>query len=101
MNEMVQQSLRAQPSADEIWSQFKKPIVTGDDYVESLRNRDLKVYLFGELMDEPVDHPMVWPSINALKASYDLATNDPELATAKSHLTGESVNRFLHVPHSS
>ncbi|MEN8670339.1 MAG: 4-hydroxyphenylacetate 3-hydroxylase N-terminal domain-containing protein [Ketobacter sp.] len=97
---MVQKNLRSQYTVEEIWSQFK-PIATGADYVESLRNRHLKVFLFGETVAEPVDHPMIRPSINALKATYDLAADEPELATATSHLSGEPVNRFLHIPHSA
>lgn len=100
MNDMVQHTLRSQYSADDVWSQYT-PIVTGEDYVNSLRGRNLTVYLFGEEIQEPVDHPMIWPSINALKATYDLATAEPELASATSHLTGKQINRFLHIPHSS
>ena len=59
-----------------------KPIRTGAEYIESLRNRKLKVYLFGELVDEPVDHPIIRPSINAVAETYDLAVRNPELATA-------------------
>ena len=72
-------------------------IETGDDYIESLRGRNLRVFLFGELVDEPVDHPMIRPSINAVAETYDLAVREPELATAQSPLTGKRVNRFLHV----
>ena len=72
-------------------------IVTGADYIESLRGRNLKVYLFGELVAEPVDHPLIRPSINALAETYDLALRQPELATAVSPLTGQRVNRFLHI----
>ena len=43
-----------------------KTIRTGEDYIQSLRGRDLKIYLFGELVKEPVDHPMIRPSINAV-----------------------------------
>ena len=50
-----------------------KPIRTGAEYIDSLRNRKLKVYLFGELVDEPVDHPIIRPSINAVAETYDLA----------------------------
>jgi len=82
--------------AAERLAQFK-PIKTGDDYVESLRGRDVEVYLFGEQIDEPVDHPIIRPSINALKQTYDLATDDPELATAHSDLIDAPVNRFLHI----
>ncbi len=78
-------------------SAAKEPIRSGEQYVESLRGRDMKVYLFGELVDEPVDHPMIRPSINAVAETYDLAVRNPELATAISPLTGERVNRFLHI----
>src|SRR5687767_8782403 len=74
-----------------------QPIVTGEDYVRSLRGRGLRVFLFGELVEEPVDHPVIRPSINAVAETYDLAVREPELATALSPLTGERVNRFLHV----
>lgn len=83
-------------TAAQRWSRFS-PIRTGDDYVESLRNRTVEVYLFGERLTEPVDHPIILPSINALKATYELATEDPELATAWSPLINERVNRFLHI----
>ena len=72
-------------------------IETGRDYIESLRGRHLKVFLFGELVDEPVDHPMIRPSINAVAETYDLAIREPEVATVESPLTGKRVNRFLHV----
>ncbi|MCB9452288.1 MAG: 4-hydroxybutyryl-CoA dehydratase [Anaerolineaceae bacterium] len=72
-------------------------IITEEDYINSLRGRGLKVYLFGELVEEPVDHPMIRPSINALAATYDLAAQNPELATALSPYTGTRVNRFLHI----
>ena len=64
------------------------PIKNGQEYIESLRNRNLKVYLFGELVKEPVDHPMIRPSINAVAETYDIANEDPELASAESSLSG-------------
>ena len=73
------------------------PIRTGAEYIESLRGRGLDVYFMGEKIEEPVDHPMVRPSINAVAETYDLAMEQPELATVESPLTGERVNRFLHV----
>ena len=56
------------------------PINNGQEYIESLRNRNLKVYLFGELVKEPVDHPMIRPSINAVAETYDIANEDPSIA---------------------
>ncbi|HEY8523280.1 MAG TPA: 4-hydroxyphenylacetate 3-hydroxylase N-terminal domain-containing protein, partial [Nitrososphaeraceae archaeon] len=73
------------------------PINNGQEYIASLRNRNLKVYLFGELVKEPVDHPMIRPSINAVAETYDLANDDPSLASAESSLSGKRVNRFLHI----
>ncbi len=73
------------------------PIATGAQYIESLKNRGLTVYLFGERVVEPVDHPIIRPSINAVAETYDLAAADPELATAISPYTGAPVNRFLHI----
>jgi 4-hydroxybutyryl-CoA dehydratase/vinylacetyl-CoA-Delta-isomerase len=72
-------------------------IATGEEYIDSLRGRSLTVYLFGELVDEPVDHPVIRPSVNAVAATYDLASQAPELATVISPLTGERVNRFTHI----
>ncbi len=76
-------------------------IRSGADYIDSLRNRNLTVYLLGELVDEPVDHPMIRPSINAVAETYDLAQRSPDLATALSPLTGERINRFLHIAESA
>lgn len=78
------------------WDRFT-PINTGEEYIESLRGRGLTVYLMGEQIDEPVDHPIIRPSINALRATYDLAIDDPDLATAWSPLIDSPVNRFLHL----
>jgi 4-hydroxybutyryl-CoA dehydratase/vinylacetyl-CoA-Delta-isomerase len=75
----------------------RNPIGSGAEYIESLRGRKLKVYLMGEAVEEPVDHPIIRPSINAVAKTYDLANEDPELASAVSPLTGGRVNRFLHI----
>lgn len=77
------------------------PIRSGADYIESLRGRKLNVFLLGEKVEEPVDHPIIRPSINAMAATYDLAIDEPDLATAESGITGEQVNRFLHVAQSA
>lgn len=74
-------------------------MMTGEQYVESMRNMNLQVYMFGEKIDNPVDHPILRPSLNSVKATYDLA-HDPqyrELMTAVSSFTGEKINRFLHI----
>ncbi len=87
---------RREESAEQRWNRFSV-LKTGEDYLASLRNRGTRLFLFGELIDEPADHPIIKPSINALRASYDLAIEDPELATAWSPLIDAQVNRFLHI----
>jgi 4-hydroxybutyryl-CoA dehydratase/vinylacetyl-CoA-Delta-isomerase len=77
------------------------PIRSGGEYIQSLRGRDLKVYLFGELVGEPVDHPMIRPSINAVAETYELAEKEPELASVHSSLSNTKVNRFLHITESA
>ena len=78
-------------------------MMTGEQYVESMRNMNLQVYMFGEKIENPVDHPILRSSLNSVKATYDLA-QDPEfedLMTARSIFTGEKVNRFLHIHQST
>lgn len=76
-------------------------IRTGEDYINSLRGRNLKVYLFGELIDDPVEHPVIRPSINAVAETYDLAVREEDLASTESSISGTRVNRFLHIAESA
>ncbi|HSD93796.1 MAG TPA: 4-hydroxyphenylacetate 3-hydroxylase N-terminal domain-containing protein, partial [Syntrophales bacterium] len=75
------------------------PLKTPEQYEESLRKMNFKVYLMGEEVANVVDHPIIRPSMNSVKMSYTLA-QDPqyaELMTAKSSLTGNTINRFCHL----
>ncbi len=78
-------------------------MMTGDAYVESMRKLNLQVYMFGKKIDNPIDDPILRPSLNSVKATYDLAQNPEyqELMTATSSLTGEKINRFLHIHQST
>ncbi|MGC8494799.1 MAG: 4-hydroxyphenylacetate 3-hydroxylase family protein [Syntrophobacteraceae bacterium] len=79
------------------------PLKTAEQYEESLRRLKLKVYLLGERIGNPVDHPIIRPSMNSVKMTYALA-QDPlheDLMTAKSHLTGKKINRFCHLHQST
>ena len=44
---------------------------------------------------------MIRPSINAVAKTYDLAVEEEELAFPKSSISGERVNRFLHIAESA
>lgn len=71
---------------------------TPDEYLESIK-RDVNLYMFGEKIKKFWIHPIIIPSINTVKKIYELAQDKKykDLMTAKSHLTGEVVNRFTHI----
>jgi 4-hydroxybutyryl-CoA dehydratase / vinylacetyl-CoA-Delta-isomerase len=76
---------------------------TAEQYEESLRKLKLKIYLQGELVKNPVDHPIIRPSMNSVKMTYALA-QDPQyedLMTATSSITGKKINRFCHLHQSA
>ena len=49
------------------------PLMTKEQYIESLRKLNVKVYMFGELVENFVDHPIIRPSINCVAMTYELA----------------------------
>lgn len=78
-------------------------LMTGEQYVESIRNLNLQIYMFGKKIENPVDDPILRPSLNSVKATYCLAQN-PEhegLMTTTSHVTGEKINRFTNIHQST
>jgi 4-hydroxybutyryl-CoA dehydratase/vinylacetyl-CoA-Delta-isomerase len=74
-------------------------LMTSDMYIESLRKLNMEVYLLGEKIENPVDHPMIRPSLNSVAMTYKLAElpEYEDLMTATSNLTGKKVNRFTHL----
>ncbi len=79
------------------------PLKTAKQYVESLKQLDLKVFLLGERVKDPVNHPIIKPSMNSVAMTYALA-HVPEyedLMTATSVLSGEKINRFAHLHQST
>lgn len=74
---------------------------TAREYIDSLRDRDIKVYIKGELIEPElvVDHPFIKGHVNAASMTYALA-NSPkyeDMMTTTSHLTGNKINRFTHI----
>ncbi|MGC2872121.1 4-hydroxyphenylacetate 3-hydroxylase family protein [Ihubacter sp. mB4P-1] len=78
-------------------------LMTGAEYIESLRKLNTRVYMFGEKIENWVDHPVIRPSINCVAMTYELAQNPEyaDLMTAKSSITGKTVNRFTHLHQST
>jgi 4-hydroxybutyryl-CoA dehydratase/vinylacetyl-CoA-Delta-isomerase len=78
-------------------------MMTREEYIASLRKMNLKVYFMGEKIDNPVDHPIIRPSMNSVAMTYELAGQDEykDLMTVKSNLTGKIINRFTHLHQST
>jgi 4-hydroxybutyryl-CoA dehydratase/vinylacetyl-CoA-Delta-isomerase len=77
--------------------------MTREDYIGSLRRLHRRVFILGQQVDDPVEHPLVRPSLNACALTYELA-QEPEytdLMLATSSLTGHTVNRFTHLHQST
>ncbi len=74
-------------------------LMTGEQYIESIRKMDMQVYMFGKKIENPVDDPILRPSLNSVRMTYDLAQMPEyeDLMTATSHLTGHKVNRFTNI----
>ncbi len=71
---------------------------TPEEYQESIK-REVNLYMFGEKIKEFWKHPIIMPAINTVKKIYELAQMEEykDLMTVKSHLTGETINRFTHI----
>lgn len=72
------------------------PLMTGEQYLDSIKKLNMNIYLFGEKINNPVGHPMLQPALNSVKMTYDLAQMDEfrDLLVTTSSLTGETINRF-------
>ncbi len=78
-------------------------LMTGEQYIESIRKMHMQVYMFGKKVESPVDDPILRPSLNSVRMTYDLAQMPEyeDLMTAVSPYTGERVNRFTHIHQST
>lgn len=78
-------------------------MMTKEQYIESLRKLKLNVYFMGEKIENPVDHPMIRPSMNSVAMTYELAEKEEyqDIMTATSNLTGKKINRFCHLHQST
>ena len=78
-------------------------LMTGAQYVESIRAMHMQVYMFGKKVEVPVDDPILRPSLNSVRMTYDLAQlpEYEDLMTAVSPYIGKRVNRFTHIHQST
>ena len=78
-------------------------LMTGEEYIESIGKMKVQVYMFGKKVERPVDDPILRPSLNSVRMTYDLAQQAEyeDLMTAISPYTGKRVNRFTHIHQSA
>ena len=76
---------------------------TPEEFIQSIADLHLQIYLFGEKVDDYVEHPVIRPSINCIAMTYELARMPEyqDLMLATSHLSGERINRFTHIHQST
>ena len=76
---------------------------TPEEFRQSIADLHLQIYMFGEKIDDYVDHPVIRPSINCIAMTYELAAlpEYEDLMLATSHLSGKKVNRFTHIHQST
>lgn len=74
-------------------------LMTSEQYVESLRRMKRRIFFQGQLIEDPINHPLLIPSRRCLEETYDMAfmPEHEDLMTAASHLTGNKINRFNHI----
>jgi 4-hydroxybutyryl-CoA dehydratase/vinylacetyl-CoA-Delta-isomerase len=74
-------------------------VKTGQEYTSSVVGLAREVYLLGERVTDPVNHPILRPSLNALEMTYRLAEDSSaaELMHARSTLDGNEINLFCSI----
>lgn len=70
-------------------------------YLSGLRDLAHRVFVQGEAVPSVPDHPISRPGAMAMAETYEQARQAPELFTTESHLTGDRINRFAHIQHST
>ena len=78
-------------------------LMSGQDFRESLRRYQPKVFVDGRLVTSVADERAFQPGINAIALTYDYALK-PQYApimTAVQHTSGKVVNRLTHINTSS
>lgn len=76
---------------------------TPEGYEESIKRLNRKVYFMGNKVEHPTEHPILKPSLNAVKLTYQLAQQDDfaGVMRAQSHISAVEINRFTHIVHST
>ncbi len=74
-------------------------LMSGAEYRESLRRYAPVVYVDGARIECVADAPVLAPGVNAIALTYDAALRPAarDIALARQHSNGRTVNRLLHI----
>ncbi len=72
---------------------------TAQEFVTSVRGLASQVYVLGDHVADPLTHPILRPSLNALAMTYQLAHDDSAIALMQTHssLDGRPINCFTSI----
>jgi len=78
-------------------------LMSGADYMESLRRLQPVIYVDGRRVESVADEPALRPGVQALAFTYDAALKAEwaPLMLARQSSTGRTVNRMLHLDESA
>jgi len=48
-------------------------LMSGEQYIESIRKIPMEIYMFGKKVEDPTNDPILRPSLNSVRMTYDLA----------------------------
>jgi 4-hydroxybutyryl-CoA dehydratase/vinylacetyl-CoA-Delta-isomerase len=75
---------------------------TAPEYIESISKRKKELFILGEKVDNPAQHPILRPSLHALAKTYELAHDDHyEDLFLRQGVDGDQVNCFTSLHHST
>ncbi|MBW1983333.1 MAG: 4-hydroxybutyryl-CoA dehydratase [Deltaproteobacteria bacterium] len=74
-----------------------------DEYLESIHTLDHLVFIQGKPVNSIVENPLSRPSSMAMAETFYQAQfgENQNLFTCRSHITGERINRFAHIQHTT
>ena len=77
------------------------PLRTPEEFVQSIADLDLEIYLFGEKVDDYVNHPMIRPSLNCIAMTYELAAKPAVRRPDDGHAATSPARRSTASPTST
>lgn len=77
-------------------------LMTGKQFLATIKDLNHRVFIQGQAVGDVAAHPISKPPAMAMAETFFQAEREEKkpLFTTRSHLTGETINRFTHIQHS-